>query len=342
MLLNHRIFTLALIILFAGAANSKVLHWPEVCDSGELKVTNTSSQNTSVWLQKFDPSLAHETEFLLNAKSTINIKIEKTSLEDRHALLHFNDTLNLKATYQCGPISYPATDIEGGVLTFKKSSPTHNKLWLQNLFTDQNNVKIDLMDSNGISIESINLNLKSVQTVAYTLDKKQNWSFVKVSSSNKLASFLLTDSLTALAGSAKPQTSNIEAGGHFFLVGPRVGNSDSFVVKIENPALIEQARNLIKNPSLEKILFARIEKNHQGVNRNFNSPTHNFWSWSATEVTGFGDFGSTACNGSPQMLEDRVDGWLNDPGKICFWSYRVKKELTSTEVATGKLSAKKP
>ena len=333
---------MALQLAFIISAQSRVLHWPEVCDSGELKIINSSSHNTTVWLQKFDPFLSIETEYPINAKTTLSLKIEKKLPEDRHAVLYFNSSLNLKASFHCGTSSYPATDIEGGVLTFKKTSPTHNKLWFQNLFTDNNKVKIELLDSAGRAKETIDLNLKSTQTAAYTLDKNQNWSFARISSSNRLASFLLTDNLSALADINAPQTSTIESSGRYFLVGPRDGDYDSFVVKIENPLLIEQARSFIKTPSAEKILFARIQKDHQGVNRNFNSPTRNFWSWSTTEVTGFGDFGSTACNGSPQLLEDRLDGWLNDPAKICFWSYRVKKELTPDEVASGKIVIMKP
>jgi hypothetical protein len=125
-------------------------------------------------------------------------------------------------------------------------------------------------------------------------------------------------------------------------VGARTGADDNFVVKIEKPELIEKARTQIKNPALEKIVFAKIAKDHNGFNRNFNSGG-SFWSWSATEVTGFGDFGSTACNGQPQMLEDRVDSWIENPGQICFWSYRIKRELTSDEITKGKLApAKKP
>ena len=83
------------------------------------------------------------------------------------------------------------------------------------------------------------------------------------------------------------------------------------------------------------MLFARIQKNHQGFNRNWSKVEKSFWSWSASEVTDFADLGSTACNGAPQEVDDRMDYWVIDPGQICFWNYRVKKELSPLEVATG-------
>ena len=83
------------------------------------------------------------------------------------------------------------------------------------------------------------------------------------------------------------------------------------------------------------MLFARIQKDHQGFNRNWSKAEKNFWSWSTSEVPNFADIGSTACNGIPQEVEDRIDYWATDPGQICFWNYRVKKELSPSQVAAG-------
>ena len=96
-----------------------------------------------------------------------------------------------------------------------------------------------------------------------------------------------------------------------------------------------RARELIKFPQKEKMVFAKIQKQHSGFNRNWTKPEKSFWSWSTSEVTNFADLGSTACNGTPQEVEDRFEHWIVDPGQICFWNYRVKKELTPAEVAAG-------
>jgi len=191
-------------------------------------------------------------------------------------------------------------------------------------------------------MESSDLNLEMADVSIRKLTEEKNWSYLKVSSSHKFSGFLIGDNSVHSPDQALPYEIPAEQNAHYFLVGPRGGTGDNFVVTISSPEVIAKARELIKNPSVEKIVLGRIQKNHSGFNRNFDSANGSFWSWSVTDVTGFGDFGSTSCNGHPQMVEDRVDAWLENPGQICFWSYRIKRELSKEEVSSGTLLPKKP
>ncbi len=317
---------------------SKVLYWPEACESGQLKISNNGNQTESVWLQKFNPLLVSEFEHVVSSQSTITVKVDKTSLLDRFSLLKINEKAKIKVTYNCGGIAYPTSALDGGLLTFKKTSAVHNKLWMQNLYTDKNKVVVEILDRNHQIIKSAEIILKASESFTNKLTETQNWSYLRISSTHKISAFLLTDFSASTPVEALPLNTYIEATSHYFLVGPRNNDADSFVIRLQNGEILNKARQLVKDPSLEKIVFARVQKDHLGFNRNFFNQTKSHWSWSTTEVTGFGDFGSTSCNGNPQMLEDRIDFWLNDPGQICFWNYRLKRELSKEEVSSGVLS----
>ena len=167
---------------------------------------------------------------------------------------------------------------------------------------------------------------------------EKSWAFVRVQGANRFAAFNLTTS-----GSEGPiliasqPSDTVSESAAYFEVRSQDNISDSFIAKITDPDLITQARLQISNPNLEKILFAKITKGHSGFNRNWTKTEKPFWSWSVSEVTSIADLASTSCNGLPQAVEDRVDYWVKDPGRICFWSYRIRKELKPSEVASGEI-----
>lgn len=319
-----------------------MIYWSEACQSGELKIANPNSNSASVWLQKFGPYLEAETEYSVGSQQTTSIKIENHSDKNRYSLLTISAE-NLKVTYDCGGVTYPSSETDNGKQIFKKHAAGSNKLWLRNLYPGQNSVKVEILNSEMKVLESSILDLDISEFVIPKLTEKVNWSYLKVSASRKFSAFLIGEADVHAPLQTLPFEIPAEQGAHYFLVGPRSSGTDSFVVNIKNPELVEKARQLIKNPSMEKIVLGRIQKDHGGHNRNFGTSSSSFWSWSVSDVTGFGDFGSTSCNGHPQMVEDRVDAWMENPGQICFWSYRIKRELTAEEVSTGMLpQIKKP
>ena len=329
---HHLAFALALSIS-AGFASADVLHWPELCRTGVLRMKNTDNANQSLWLQKFNPSLATETEYDVPPLGEVSINIEK--LENEHySLLHFNSARKMQVSYECGKNTYAASALEGGAVTFPRNGIT--SVWLQNLFSGTNAVEIEFQNIAFQKLSSVTFELNSLASRNFELPAL-DWHYLKITSTNRLTSFPLNDSGAVVPVLVQAQKTEVENDAAYFLVAAREGASDSFVVKIKDAAMTAKARDLVKNPQKEKMLFARIQKNHQGFNRNFSTTQKNLWSWSTAEVTNFADLGSIACNGQPQVLEDRMDSWLEDPGQICFWNYRVKKELTPLEVATGSL-----
>lgn len=315
-------------------AEARVFHWPELCPNGEIILNNKNSRDIKVWLQKFNSGLMSETEITLSANSKTSYKLEALKPNERHSLLSPNANHSLHVKYICNSIEYSTTTIEGGIVEFSNSDS--KQLIIQNLYSDKNMITINLLDSKRQVLKSSNFELASFEKTKYNLNLKNiNWNFVQIKTTYKYAVFLINSDNNSLPVSVLPQKSRLDVTESYFLVSPRESGGDDFIVKINNIELISKARELIKNPQNEKMLFAKIQKDPMGFNRNWNNKEKSFWSWSVSEVTNFDDLGSIACNGTPQSVEDRIDYWIQDPGQICFWNYRIKKELNASEVSNG-------
>lgn len=333
-LLTHHFNALTFLIVCAASlsAKAKVLYWPDLCSSPTLIIENKTSLEKAVWLQKFTNDELIETEYVLTPKQVLKIDLTKQTETERSSLLHFNESNALNVQYNCENIDYPATDLDGADITYKKIPLRHHKLWIQNTYTGSNTVQLEYRDTKMKLLKTQTLQIDSQKTLSL-VESEVTWSYLTVSSANRLVSYLLDENGSSTPYKTAPHPSTPALDGSYFLVNSRSGNDDSFVVKITDAKLIEKARYYAAHPETEKIVFATVQKDHQGFNRNMNLKTKPLWSWSPTEVTGFGDFGSTSCNGQPQELEDRVDQWIEGIGRICFWNYRIKKELTPSEVS---------
>jgi hypothetical protein len=124
----------------------------------------------------------------------------------------------------------------------------------------------------------------------------------------------------------------------YFLVSTKSASTDeAFVIALDDPAKIATAREQISNPSLEKIIVAGVELGDGGYNRAFLSRDKSPYSWSVNRVDAFADFAHIDCDGSPDLMEERLEQKLSEGGRICFWRYRVVRELTLEEVRSGVL-----
>lgn len=326
-------FLLSLFVFLLGAqTKAEVLHWPQVCPSGQLKIENLDNKNVSVWLQKFSPELVEETQHTIQAKNHEVISINQKNQIVRFSLLHFSSRSSVKATLFCYNNSYEATPYEGGQMYFSFKKNDENKLWIQNLFSELNLVQIRFFNKHNQLVETQSLSLNAYEQKTIKPSNSLNWTIAEVSAQSKYAAFKLHASGLQTAYQVLKQTGHVDDQATYFLVEPRNGLSDSFVIKIKDSLMIQKAREQILRPDLEKIVFGKIQKGHDGYNQNWNRPEKSFWSWSVTEVTNISDIGSTACNGLPQVVEDRINSWLTDPGRICFWNYRIKKELTPQQI----------
>lgn len=322
---------LGLFVVFSTIthARAEVLHWAQPCEKGELVLTNTTAEVRKAWLQKFTTELVDETPVELKSHETQRLALSKTDFTQQFSLLHFETSKTFTAYVTCEKKTYAVNSLEGGVLTFQNV----NELALQNLFADTNFVTIDELNLKNEVLFSSTLQLASREMQNFTTHPKA--AKVRVSATHRFSVFSLKESGSEGPNLVEPQKVSEIFDSVFFEVGPRTGNGDTFIVQIKDPKLIQKARDQVNNPSLEKIVFAQIEKGASSFNRNRSRPEKSFWSWFPSEVTNISDLGSTTCNGLPQFIEDHVDSWVKDPGRICFWSYRIKREISSRAIADG-------
>lgn len=323
------------MLLLTFKAAGEILRWPQLCQNGTLVVRNSSNQNLRAWIQKFSEGKRFESEISVRAFGKSEFQIQSNSTEDRFSLMHFNSPSKITATFNCekNRLSSKAQSFEGGVMSFEKSDLAENKIWLQNLFAGENQVSIEYVDFIGNTISSDQVILNSFEQRNFkTILPDSNWQTLRISATQRWSSFMMTASGARSPQSVKPQTSIAEHQYSYFEIGPREGEGDTFIARIADPAMISRARELVQHPEYEKIVFAKIVKGHQGYNRNMSKIEKSFWSWSISEVTNFADIGSTACNGMPQIVEDDVDLWVQNPGRICFWNYRIKREIPIHEI----------
>ncbi len=124
---------------------------------------------------------------------------------------------------------------------------------------------------------------------------------------------------------------------HYFLIGRQnqPSSQETFVIPMDDPALIEEARYLINHPEVQwgRIISARIALGHGGFNRHFKASQQPVWSWHVNQVTSLGDFGSQFCDGSPTQVELLAQEWVDNIGIICFWNFTFIRELKPKELS---------
>ena len=133
---------------------------------------------------------------------------------------------------------------------------------------------------------------------------------------------------------SSPVTMSPPTDGHFFLLTNSQKNQ-SYVVNITNPKLVSEARDQIQNPNSTsgRILIGQVGKNSGGFNRDFNDTKKTPWTWHVDTVLHFAELASQDCDGSPEMLEEMALPWIENSGVICFWNYKVTKELKASEIS---------
>jgi len=338
--LNTTLLILLCVLIIAKSAFAEVLRWPQGCLTGELHVQNNSDSETRAWLQKFKSQLLEESEVRLARQQVTLIPVSAETVSESFTLLHFKKAGTLHAKFICNDNNiiktYPSHSFEGGVLSYRRSDLKQNKLWIQNLYSGNNQIELEFLDRRMNVLSNSSIALISLETkVIPLISESQNWSYVRVQSQQRFAAFNLTSYGSDGPFIIAPQSTLVSEDAAYFEVRSQDNIGDSFIAKITDPEMIAKAREQITNPTLEKILFARLKKGHGNHNRNWSKREKSFWSWSVSEVTNIADIGSTSCNGLPQVVEDRIDSWIENPGRICFWSYRIRKELKPSEVASG-------
>jgi len=342
------IINFGLFISIPQISFAEVFHLAKICQDEKIVIENLSANKLTFWLQTWNTSLVDETGYTVEPYQTadFSLKNDLANTEQHYSILNLNSKIqaskDFKITSKCldnQPSQLPEINSQqGGMLTFNISFLAKKQLEVANLSALKNDIYVFEYDLNHNLVTTQTFNLSSREHKFINLETDAKTNSIQVFGSQNTKIFMKNKNSYVTPTHITVQKSVPENNAVYFLIAPRqvqnieTSKDDQFIVKITNPKLIEKARDQIKNKNLEKIIFGQVVLGHQGFNRNLGSKNKNFWNWSVSVVTNIADLGSTTCNGFPQLIEDRSEFWINNPGNICFWNYRIKKELTADEI----------
>lgn len=323
-------------LLSSISSYGKVFHWPEVCEKGTLVIRNQSSNELRFFLQTFNPGLISEYGLTVAAKSIFTTEVSgfsKTQWQKRLSLLSLNaSSARFQVQMKCHDEIYQASFRQSGEWIFEKNVKlkTH-KLWIKNLSPNVGTYELTVFNNTTSKIRTIDF--QPFEQKSVMVKDADLWPYFKFEASTKVAVFYLDSTTNIEPVQFKPVAlKDVDTNGVYFEVQNRDKNDDSFVVHITDTEMIARARSILANPSSEKIVIGEVKSGSGNHNLNLYSPDRAPWSWHVSRVTNFSDFASTACNGLPQIVEDRALTWPNDPGRICFWTYRLKREISALDL----------
>ena len=337
---------LLLSSLGATALAGETFHSPSLCEPEKqiLTLTNLTRSNQRAWTQvRLADGVIDEIQWDLKAQEKLQIKSSEFLSEMKYFSLKSLNSKAFRFSFSCedGP-SWTAGSLTSPQVTHYAPDGSRSfKIYLENLFLKKQKITLRAYSKtqNLIAEKEITLE-KSYDTTSLKWSFTEDVSRIDISGTDRLHSdvfFVQNNQEIQSPGLAMSPTRlpASEAKTYFLVSTKSVSADEAFVIAIDDPAKIATAREQISNPSLEKIIVAGIELGDGGYNRAFLSRDKSPYSWSVNRVDAFADFAHIDCDGSPDLTEERLEQKLSEGGRICFWRYRVVRELSLEEVRSG-------
>ncbi len=313
---------------------------PSLCETSQasLIAKNISNKPQAFWIQLKNPE--REVRFEINSQVQIQIpSIAFLDSAQAFSIRTWTDG-NIQFTWQCENLKTRLTSQISPSLEYKVLNKTHYELNIMNVSPLANEIELRFLNFDRQTIASKKITLqKYYETQMLEIETPANTVYLQIQGMARLHSWLqfqsqiLTASVVFRAQLSPPTQKS------YFLASTRPStsnkNDESFVVSIEESQMIEQARQQIANPNLEKIMVGRIGPGNGGYNRSFHEKDRSPYSWSVTDVDSFTDFALNDCDGTPDYVEGQLLQRLDEGGRICFWRYRILRELSWSEVQRG-------
>ena len=328
--------SLALTVLSLAAKSATLLeaHLPITTEVQTLLVENSSDSEETVWISKpLRPKQAlEEVSQNVPAHSQLIIPLADYEADPWIRIQTLSSQIQLKYKLATGPFT-PLGWGSSNLLAIDRSLK-HAVLWVSNSTGLRQNFQIIGRDNGGTYL---NGTLEPFET------QKHSWrgtaSSLLIRGEARLSA-ILEDSLSKESKAFTPVISDFRNQNNTppppesarFELANSAGNQ-SFIIELTDASLIAASRRQIAQPKSrqQRMLVARVERGSAGLNFDSRGLWQAPWSWHVAEVYRFADFGSIDCDGSPQMMEQTLEGWLEARnGLICFWDYKIKAELPST------------
>lgn len=294
-----------------------------------LKVQNLKAQPQSLWLQ--GPAANKEKAFQIPAAGSLEIPLREFSSfpwlqlkTDQNQSLK----LQLKSAHQI-----PIRLFEGSTTKWKIPAGPATALILFNQAPFTQKIRIRALNRIQETVE-----LEAYEKKKIALSKPlQNRELRLIGEARFGGLAQLDNRFSPLVPDSAPVSLQPRSELYYFRLSNRE-HTQSYLVALDDMALVEQARNQIANPDtfLPRILIAQISYGHNEFNRDFSSRTKAAWSWHISRVFRFAELASQECDGSPQFIEENLQYAVEGKGLICFWNYRILEELDHAQVASGR------
>ncbi|MEK2688614.1 BP74-related protein [Bdellovibrio sp. GT3] len=334
-------------LLFNHAAlAAETFYVPGFCPREDIKilVQNKSQEPEKWWTQVHMNGGVKERYQEIEAHSEMKIAGSAFLSDDRGFSLKAATAGALKFTAICEEQKILLSSVTSPQVThYLPAGQTSVKMSLLNLYLKSIDVTLKSYDLAGVQLEEKSLRISTHYDTA-----NLKWSFnrsvarIEIASSGRLHSevFYGDDLKQSPPLALTPIPLEVDAGKKYFMISTKSPSENgSYVIGLDDSETIATAREQIQNPDLEKIVVARIALSPGlSVNRNFQARDKSPYSWNVTHVDSFGDFAHLDCDGNPDLVEERLQQRLSEGGRICFWRYRVVRELTPLEVSSGLLN----
>lgn len=340
--------SLSLLTLSAEAA--QVFYAPDKCAPSELQLVliNRSSSEVKAWTQVRVGLDIDEQEFDLEPLSKVKVAGEDFLKHSQSFSVKTPDDNKLQVVLQCkDQLEVTLSSYTSPFVTHELQSPSRSvKVDLLNLYLKKNTVTLKAFSRDNALIAERTVSLEnSYDTQSFKWIFDHEVARIEVVSEERVNSVVLSavddgelQSHAVVKPAARLPASNDKT---YFLVSTRDKNpTGAFVIALDQPEQIATAREQIARPELEKIVVARIGLGSGGFNRSFTANDKSPYSWSVAQVENFADFAHIDCDGSPDLVEERLNRKLNEDARICFWRYRIIRELSSEEVRSGTLKTR--
>ncbi|MGZ3770143.1 MAG: BP74-related protein [Bdellovibrio sp.] len=348
LVLALQLYTFFLFTLSFNTAKAfEVRYVPAYCDPSALSllVKNKTAEPQRFWTQVRLENELKEIFFELPAHENLEIPGNEIVSEKMAFSVKALEKKSVEISTTCkGMMKVPVSDLTTPKVThYFPKKVKKISLYLLNLYLNKNSIALTAFDKKGQVIDH-----KEIQLQKYYDTEYLKWSFaedvekIEVSGAERLNTSAFYSAIDeeklSPAMALEPVRFPLNNTKTYFLVSTKNNPEEAFVIAIDDPQKIATAREQIKTPSLEKIIVAGITLGNGGFNRAFLSKDKSPYSWSVTSVDAFADFAHIDCDGSPDIVEERLMERLNSGGSICFWRYRVVRELSPQEVSSGKLN----
>lgn len=330
---------------FSPTAWADNFYSPLLCpvEEATLVVENTTAEPQSFWFQTWGAIPFKEVHIEVKAHGELHLPLPDFYQEDESAVALKTQNPHLGFKAHCKK-NAQAWGLEKAVAPWKKlelpSGEAELDLRLTNLAQQENPLEIVFASrwrQLGLQKLLLGAEFKS-QTLRLLIPRGST--HLTLRAQGRWAGKALTPKgqELRLEEESSPRRLPMDDTRYFLFQSQSEEGRESFVVPMRDPKLIAESLKQISQPESARLLVARIDKSLAGVNRDFSSPLRTPWSWQVTQAQNYADFAHISCDGSPQLVEERLNSWLGETGgTICFWNYRVKRELSLQELKQSPL-----